>query len=259
MKAIFYEEYGSPDVLQLKEIQKPTPKENEVLIKVCAASLNASDGEFLKGIVKQIRRVRGKEIFTKEQWENTIHKQLYGVELMWDNTCDTVYYLLRSQYNTEAEDYRNLEVSPITDPFKSWKYTDQHGTITIRPKKNSNHYVEYSEDNKKTWISVEHIVRANSLTEWDFDKWKPKTKQPKQEAPMTTKTQDKTDIQKPLTTEDAVEFLNTKIKQMEVNIKTLTEQKVALQNTVDKHNLMFTSVEKALAKVMVEVDKFPND
>ena len=49
MKAIFYEEYGSPDVLQLKEVQKPTPKGNEVLIKVCAASLNASDGEFLKG------------------------------------------------------------------------------------------------------------------------------------------------------------------------------------------------------------------
>ena len=43
MKAIVFTEYGTPDVLQLKEVTKPAPKDNEVLIRVHAASVNFGD------------------------------------------------------------------------------------------------------------------------------------------------------------------------------------------------------------------------
>ena len=49
MKAIVYTKYGSPDVLQLKEVEKPTPRDDEVLIKVCAVSINSWDWDMLTG------------------------------------------------------------------------------------------------------------------------------------------------------------------------------------------------------------------
>jgi NADPH:quinone reductase-like Zn-dependent oxidoreductase len=49
MKAVVYTKYGSPDVLQLKDVEKPTPKDNEVLVKVFASSINSWDWDLLRG------------------------------------------------------------------------------------------------------------------------------------------------------------------------------------------------------------------
>jgi len=49
MKAIVFTKYGSPDFLELKEVEKPTVKDNEVLVKVHAVSINSWDWGLLRG------------------------------------------------------------------------------------------------------------------------------------------------------------------------------------------------------------------
>ena len=49
VKAVVFTKYGSPDVLQLKEVENPVPNDNQLLVKVHASSVNALDWHFLGG------------------------------------------------------------------------------------------------------------------------------------------------------------------------------------------------------------------
>jgi len=49
MKAIVIEKYGSPDVLQFKEVERPTPNDNQVLVRVQVASANPLDWHLMRG------------------------------------------------------------------------------------------------------------------------------------------------------------------------------------------------------------------
>ncbi|MGZ8839488.1 MAG: NAD(P)-dependent alcohol dehydrogenase [Candidatus Aminicenantales bacterium] len=73
MKAIVYTKFGSPDVLRLTEVEKPIPRDNEILIKVHAASVNAYDWRHLRadpffirlmgaGLLKPKHKILGADI-----------------------------------------------------------------------------------------------------------------------------------------------------------------------------------------------------
>ena len=51
MKAVIHCEYGKPDVLEVKDLEKPTPDDNQLLVRVRAASLNPLDGHFVRGML----------------------------------------------------------------------------------------------------------------------------------------------------------------------------------------------------------------
>jgi NADPH:quinone reductase-like Zn-dependent oxidoreductase len=59
MQAVVRDEYGSPQVLRLEEIERPTPRASEVLIRVRAASPNAADLHLLRGQPFMLRMVYG--------------------------------------------------------------------------------------------------------------------------------------------------------------------------------------------------------
>ena len=59
MKAAVYTRYGPPDVVQIRDVEKPVPKDNEVLIRVRAASVNPLDWHFMRGTPYLVRLMAG--------------------------------------------------------------------------------------------------------------------------------------------------------------------------------------------------------
>jgi NADPH:quinone reductase-like Zn-dependent oxidoreductase len=59
MRAIVQDKYGSPDVLQLRDVDKPLVKDDEALVRVRAAAVNIGDWHLLRGVPYVMRTVSG--------------------------------------------------------------------------------------------------------------------------------------------------------------------------------------------------------
>ena len=59
MQAVVYDTYGSPDVLELREIDEPVVKDDQVLVRVRATSINPVDWHFMRGLPYMVRMVNG--------------------------------------------------------------------------------------------------------------------------------------------------------------------------------------------------------
>jgi NADPH:quinone reductase-like Zn-dependent oxidoreductase len=119
LKAIVYTEYGGPEVLHLKEVTKPVPKDDEVLVRVHAVSINDWDwgllhGDFinriLNGISKPKRQILGSDI------AGVI--EAIGKNVTRFKTGDEVYGDLSSQWGGFAEYVCAMEKSLALKPSK---------------------------------------------------------------------------------------------------------------------------------------------
>ena len=79
MKAIVYTEFGPPEVLQLKEVEKPSPKKGEVLIKIYAAAVAKEDPEMRASPVLMVSGIQKKLYWgvispEKSKWSEIAYK-----------------------------------------------------------------------------------------------------------------------------------------------------------------------------------------
>jgi len=105
MKASVYSKYGPPDVLQIKEVEKPVPKDNELLIKIIATSVNRTDSGFRQPEYLIVRLVGG--LFKPKK--KILGSELAGVvEAIGKNVKafkpgDSVFGLSTFNFGTHAE------------------------------------------------------------------------------------------------------------------------------------------------------------
>jgi NADPH:quinone reductase-like Zn-dependent oxidoreductase len=116
MKAIVYTKYGSPDVLQHKEVEKPIPKDNEVLIRIVATTVNRTDCGFRRPEYFAVRLVGG--LFKPKK--HILGSELAGVveatgkSVKTFKTGDDVFGLNTFNFGTHAEYVCVAEEKSIT-------------------------------------------------------------------------------------------------------------------------------------------------
>lgn len=140
MKAITFTRYGSPDLLHLQEVPTPTPKDDEVLVKVHASSINSWDWEFQSGETLPSRLLLG--VFKPRKVKRKLGCDVAGtVELIGDNVSqfkpgDEVFGDLWDNFGGFAEyacaSENSLELKPETLTFKQAAAVPQAGVLAYQ-------------------------------------------------------------------------------------------------------------------------------
>jgi NADPH:quinone reductase-like Zn-dependent oxidoreductase len=122
MKAIMYTKYGPPDVLQLKEVEKPTPKEDEALVKIHATSINAADLETLRGNwsarfggpLKPIHKILGSDIAGRIEAVGRNVTQFQPGDDIWGDLSIPLGYGAFAEYVCVPENALRLKPARMT-------------------------------------------------------------------------------------------------------------------------------------------------
>ena len=137
MKAVVHRQYGSPDVLKLEDVEKPTPTDNELLIRIHAVSINGSDREGLVGkplyarmggLLKPGRQILGSDIAGRVEFagENNTEFQ----------PGDAVFGELPGYHGGFAEyvctSGRTMALKPASMTFEEAAAIPQAGTIALQ-------------------------------------------------------------------------------------------------------------------------------
>ena len=140
MKAIVFTEYGSPNRLQIKEVEKPTPKDDEVLVKVHASSINSWDWEFQSGTSfinrllfglfkpKPDKQILGADIAgTVEEVGKNVTRFQLGEDVfgdLWDSWGGFAEYACAPE--------RSLELKPVNSTFWEAAAVPQAGVLALQ-------------------------------------------------------------------------------------------------------------------------------
>ena len=140
MKAIVYTKYGSPDALELKELEKPIPKDDEVLIKVHAVSINSMDWDmligrpleyrFFSGLLKPTKtKILGCDIAGRIEAVGKYIKQFHPGDDVFGDLCQSSWGGF-AEYVCAKEN--ELTLKPISMTYQESAATPQAGLLALQ-------------------------------------------------------------------------------------------------------------------------------
>jgi NADPH:quinone reductase-like Zn-dependent oxidoreductase len=100
MKAAVYTRYGPPDVVHIMDVEKPVPTDHEVLIRVCAASVNPYDWHFMRGTPYFVRIPAGlrKPKITQLGVDVSGQVEAVGRNVSQFKPCDEVFGMCKGAF-----------------------------------------------------------------------------------------------------------------------------------------------------------------